>query len=194
MIRIVYNDKVESLLEVSETAITYYGAEYFCKDIDYTGAIEDIEDNVREVVETRPQDRDKMTQFLSDMGVAFTESNTNAELTALIDSFLSESNYPPEWAEGVSLTAGDVIEFQGIWYEVLQSHTTQKFWQPDMVPALFVVTSPPDEIPEWVQPTGAHDAYLIGDQVLFNGLVYESLINGNVWSPTAYAAGWRLIS
>ena len=46
---------------------------------------------------------------------------------------------------------------------------------------------------EWKQPTGAHDAYKKGDRVLFNGSVYESLIDGNAYSPTAYPAGWKLI-
>ena len=32
-----------------------------------------------------------------------------------------------------------------------------------------------------------------GDRVLFNGSVYESLIDGNAYSPTAYPAGWKLI-
>ena len=44
---------------------------------------------------------------------------------------------------------------------------------------------------EWVQPTGAHDAYKKGDRVRFAGKNYESLMNGNVWSPAAYPAGWK---
>lgn len=51
-----------------------------------------------------------------------------------------------------------------------------------------------DGPPEWVQPTGGHDAYTIGDQVTFEGSVYESLITGNTWSPTGYPAGWKLIT
>lgn len=47
--------------------------------------------------------------------------------------------------------------------------------------------------PEWVQPLGAHDAYKTGDRVTFEGEVYESLIDGNVWSPAAYPAGWQKI-
>jgi hypothetical protein len=43
----------------------------------------------------------------------------------------------------------------------------------------------------WVQPTGAHDAYNTGDRVTFEGKVYESLINANTYSPTAYPAGWQ---
>lgn len=46
-------------------------------------------------------------------------------------------------------------------------------------------------IPDFVQPTGAHDAYKIGDQVMFEGKVWESLIDANVWSPTAYPQGWK---
>ena len=47
-------------------------------------------------------------------------------------------------------------------------------------------------IPEWVQPD-ATTAYKKGDKVMFEGKVYESTIDGNVWSPTAYPAGWKLI-
>ena len=48
--------------------------------------------------------------------------------------------------------------------------------------------------PEWVQPTGAHDAYQTGDRVMFEGAEYVSLINGNTWSPTAYPQGWEKIN
>ena len=44
---------------------------------------------------------------------------------------------------------------------------------------------------EWVQPTGAHDSYKKGDRVRFKGKNYESLMDGNVWSPAAYPAGWK---
>jgi hypothetical protein len=54
------------------------------------------------------------------------------------------------------------------------------------------VVLPTDPQP-WVQPTGAHDAYNIGDQVTFEGNTYESLIDGNTWSPTSYPAGWNQI-
>ena len=58
-------------------------------------------------------------------------------------------------------------------------------------------------IGDFIQPTGAHDAYNTGDRVmfneepydmvLFNGKVYESIINGNTWSPIDYPQGWKLI-
>lgn len=51
----------------------------------------------------------------------------------------------------------------------------------------------PEDIPEWVQPTGAHDAYMKGDKVRYKGVVYESLIDGNVWSPETYPQGWAVV-
>ena len=50
----------------------------------------------------------------------------------------------------------------------------------------------PDEWPEFVQPTGAHDAYQTGDKVTYNGKHYISTMDGNVWNPDAYPAGWEL--
>ena len=46
---------------------------------------------------------------------------------------------------------------------------------------------------EFVQPTGAHDAYNLGDRVTYSGSIYESIINGNVWSPDVYPDGWTEI-
>lgn len=47
--------------------------------------------------------------------------------------------------------------------------------------------------PEWVQPTGAHDAYNLGDLVSFQGSVYRSTIDGNVWSPIDHPQGWEKV-
>lgn len=46
-----------------------------------------------------------------------------------------------------------------------------------------------EDIPAFVQPTGAHDAYQTGDRVTYNGHIYESTINNNVWSPDTYPQG-----
>lgn len=49
---------------------------------------------------------------------------------------------------------------------------------------------PQNEWPEWVQPTGGHDAYNVGAKVTFQGARYISLINANVWQPGVF--GWAL--
>lgn len=52
-------------------------------------------------------------------------------------------------------------------------------------------TEPTDEWPEYVQPTGAHDAYQVGDKVTFNGKRYVCKLANCVWSPDACPAGWE---
>jgi hypothetical protein len=44
--------------------------------------------------------------------------------------------------------------------------------------------------PVWSKPSGSHDAYNIGDVVDYNGTLYKSLIDGNVYSPEEYPSGW----
>lgn len=50
---------------------------------------------------------------------------------------------------------------------------------------------PADEWPEYVQPTGAHDAYQVGDKITYNGKRYVCKLANCVWSPDAYPAGWE---
>ena len=52
-------------------------------------------------------------------------------------------------------------------------------------------TESEEEYPEYVQPTGAHDAYKIGDKITFNGKRYICKMNGCVWNPNTYPAGWE---
>ena len=52
--------------------------------------------------------------------------------------------------------------------------------------------TPADEWPEYVQPTGAHDAYKIGDKITYNGQHYICKMDGCVWTPDAYPAGWEV--
>ena len=96
----------------------------------------------------------------------------------------------PQWVTGHAYVVDERLQYKNVLYRVVQAHTSQADWTPDITPALFVVVSL-DEWPEFVQPTGAHDAYKKGDKVTFEGKHYISLIDGNVYSPAAYPAGWQ---
>ena len=78
-----------------------------------------------------------------------------------------------------------------------ESITPNNVWEPGLSGWREVAADDPDTgepgVADYVQPTGGHDAYQIGDRVRFDGKVYESVIAGNVWSPSAHAAGWKLI-
>ena len=50
---------------------------------------------------------------------------------------------------------------------------------------------PVDEYPEYVAPSGAHDAYNTGDKVTYNGKKYICKMDGCVWAPDVYPAGWE---
>lgn len=78
-------------------------------------------------------------------------------------------------------------------YKVVQAHTSQADWTPDVTPSLYIPIGLDDAgYPVWSQPTGAHDAYNKGDIVDYNGTLYKSKIDGNVYSPDAYPAGWEV--
>lgn len=101
-------------------------------------------------------------------------------------------NIKAEWEFhiGEFVEAGQEIIRNGQTYVVLQSHTLQADWLPESTPALYKKKGGGEEWPEWVQPTGAADAYNKGDKVTFEGEHYISTIDGNVWSPKDYPAGW----
>lgn len=92
-----------------------------------------------------------------------------------------------------SYNVGDRVCKDGVLYKVLQAHTSQPGWTPENAHSLFAEILAGQEgtaIGEWVQPDSTNP-YSKGDRVMFCGKVYESLIDGNVWSPAAYPAGWQ---
>ena len=102
----------------------------------------------------------------------------------------------PSWAVGIAYSVGERVQYNGKLYKVVQAHTSQADWTPDVVPALFTEVAKPGEIPVWKQPTGAHDAYNKGDKVYYptkDDDIYESLIDANVWSPNDYPQGWKVV-
>ena len=99
--------------------------------------------------------------------------------------------------DSVEYAVGDRVRFGESLYKCVQAHTSQLGWEPPNVPALFTKVAAPGEIPVWVQPTGAQDAYMTGDKVWYpdkQGSIYESLIDNNVWAPDAYPQGWAMIN
>jgi len=90
----------------------------------------------------------------------------------------------PKWSYPVSYNVGDRVQYGSYLYKCVQAHTSQSDWTPDVASALFTrIGSPSEEWPEWIQPTGAHNAYAFGDKVSHNGKHWTSDINANVWEP-----------
>ena len=108
---------------------------------------------------------------------------------------LAIQEFYDDWEVGVKYEVGTYIRYEGVLYKVITAHTSQSDWTPTSASSLFakVLTDPTGEtINEWVQPDSTN-AYMTGDKVIFEGKTYESVIDNNVWSPSAYPAGWKEI-
>ena len=111
------------------------------------------------------------------------------EVATVYDEWQPDKQY----AQGVYLTystngVGDVQL-----YKVVQAHTSQADWPPDKTPALYTPIGLDDDgYPVWSQPTGAHDAYDKGDVVDYNGVLYESQIDGNTTVPGSDERFWKV--
>lgn len=106
--------------------------------------------------------------------------------------------YDP-WKVGKDYSVGEFLTYgeNGVGdpqlYKVVQAHTSQADWLPDATASLYVAIGLDEKgYPVWSQPTGAHDAYNKGDIVDYNGTLYQSLTDGNVYSPNSYPDGWIL--
>lgn len=94
----------------------------------------------------------------------------------------------PLWSgNGVKYVIGDIVRFNDKVYRVVLGHTSQSDWMPSVAISLFAEISL-EEFPEWKQPTGAHDAYKIGDKCTHKDKRWISTIDANVYEPSVY--GW----
>lgn len=94
--------------------------------------------------------------------------------------------------EGMLVRDDDGVLYRSI--TGTQERPTELLYHPKDVPTLLEKVeeggeeAPSEEYPEWVQPTGAHDAYAQGAKVSHNGKKWTSDVGGNVWEPGVY--GW----
>ena len=111
------------------------------------------------------------------------------EIAAVYDGWQPDKQY----AQGVYLTYGINGVGDPQLYKVAQAHTSQADWTPDKTPALYVAIGlNASGYPLWSQPTGAHDAYNVGDVVDYGGTLYESAINGNTTVPGSDERYWKV--
>lgn len=152
---------------------------------------EDTTITVNYVVTAKPLSKEEQLENQKKLALTFfAETLTDAQavqVPMLFDEF--DGN-------GVAYEVGKRVLYNDTLYKVIQAHTSQAEWTPVAAPSLFakVINETIDgSIPEFEQPDSTNP-YMKGDRVLFNGKVYESLIDINVYSPEAYPAGWKEIT
>lgn len=109
-----------------------------------------------------------------------------------VEDLKAVSALVPEWTVGTEYKTGDIVRYKGVLYRCLQNDTAQEIFPPDTYISGWKCVDEPDEhgIHPFSQPLGATDTYMKGDKVSFEGAYYQSNIDYNVWSPTAYPQGW----
>lgn len=147
-----------------------------------------IEDAAASGGETNPQIMTFAALALAPMASTLTD-----------EQIMSVSSLWPEWSQdSVAYKVDDVVQYSNKLWRCEQAHTSQVSWAPDTAPSLWSqIDIADDGIDVWTQPTGAHNAYNKGDRVHYpskDSPIYESLIDGNSWSPDAYPAGWQVVT
>ena len=100
----------------------------------------------------------------------------------------------PLWADSIGqrAEAGSYWRHGGKLWRINtgQGHKIQADWAPGKAASLFSMAANPAEAwPDWIQPSGAHNAYAKGGKVTHGGKRWVSTAEGNVWEPGVY--GWR---
>ena len=141
-----------------------------------------------------------MMMSLADDDLVETKNTYQTKLRSISDgAALKMPEVFPHWSgNSKEYVKDDKVLYNGVLYKVLQNHTSQEGWTPTSAPSL--LTSAPSlfakvltsegEILDWEQPSSTNP-YMKGDKVRYNGKIFESLIDNNVWSPEAYPQGWK---
>lgn len=174
MIKITERQKTESfkVLDLEQKTYTY---SYNVVDL-----------TPKEIEIKRNQEADFKNQEINTLLFKEIARTTVKDLENNIDKYLTIYDY---YKVGREYKKSEIIRYENELYEIIQAHTSQYDWYPDALPALYKKVRL--TLSEWVQPQGAHDAYQIGDIVLFQNNTYENTTANNVWSPITF--GWKII-
>lgn len=120
----------------------------------------------------------------------FIEAFVRLRKMATDEMSLQVLNLYPTWKEDVFYSINDRVLYNDVLYKVLQTHTSQANWTPDIATSLFgkVLIPDADVVPEWEQPDSINP-YMTGDKISHNGKTWVSIIDNNVWEPGIY--GWE---
>lgn len=194
-----------SRLAVAYTADVNETYTNVCAKLDGTYKADGVEEV--EQVATAAQDAAKKAQAQAEQAAAGGNPElatfATMQLTRLSPTMsdvdaLSIPSLFPEWKVGAEYEARQVIRYEGELYRIAQEHTAQEQYKPGTgTESLYTHITQSSGYDVWQQPSGAHDAYQKGTRVWYptaNSALFESLIDGNTWSPDEYPQGWRKVA
>ena len=138
---------------------------------------------IKNVIESKDYKLEDMLYKINKMWI---ESEITEEQKTELDNLARENanavnSYAP-LQEQIDKLYADMKELEARISLLEQEQSTEEPQEP---------TEPVEEYPEYVQPTGAHDAYHVGDKITYNGKKYICKLDNCVWTPDAYPAGWE---
>ena len=110
------------------------------------------------------------------------KNNTDEEAYYVKDLYENWEAIP----NGTEIAQGTFLNYEDILYKTILTHNKQESWNPKDTPSLYakVLIPDPEVIPEWEQPSSTNP-YMTGDKVKHNGHIWKSLVDNNVWEPSA---------
>ena len=189
-----FNKNVEAMIangfkEVINIVPSYNAATQIVRNDGFTETEDAI--TINYVVEDNPAFQEEQYDAQRKLALSFLAEGLSDEQALQVPLLFEEFD-----GNGVAYEVGKRILYNDILYKVIQAHTSQADWTPIAAPSLFakVINETIDgSIPEFEQPDSTNP-YMKGDRVIFNGKVYESLIDNNVYSPSDYPAGWKEVT
>lgn len=117
--------------------------------------------------------------------LATAESKIDAILTEVkaAQGFRENDVWVPPTGAHDSYPVGARVTYGG---KIWENLTSANVWTPGE--SGWRQYAPPGSIAAWVQPTGSHDVYNLGDKVTYQGKTWQSSIAANVWAPGVF--GW----
>lgn len=101
----------------------------------------------------------------------------------------------PTWSADTEYTEGDRVRSNDKFWKCLQTHTSQEDWEPEATPAMWVEIAKPGEYREIKEDMLSTEAFAMDEigwyQTKDN--LWKSLIDNNIYTPTAYPDGWEKV-
>ena len=129
--------------------------------------------------------RDKVAEFA--------QAIVNLRNTATDEAAAENPAAYDRWENETEYAVGERVQYGEGLYKCLTGHTAQESWTPDTAPSLWARILPGQsgmDIGEWVQPDSTNP-YMQGDAVSYDGELWVSVVDANVWEPGTY--GWEVM-
>jgi len=151
-------------------------------------AIELYNENGERVIPTPAPPEPNLVSLQSMLEISFVAL---AENEMIDDEHIKEhANLFVQWDEHFTGKRGTIVLDGGILFRSLHDVGVGQNTRPSETPSMWQrIGNPADEIHQWRQPLGAHDAYQTGDKVLFDGKTWVSTHDNNIWQPGVF--GWE---